>query len=108
MTQAARTRIRRYKPHGSALWVVCLHQPEEMNRADDIARRIIAMCGCLEEPIAGFAVVVWDAGESSTCDWDIWVPRIPNTLVAAYVGERVKLEITQDTMLKRLRDEGFV
>jgi hypothetical protein len=108
MSQIARTRIRRYKPHGSALWVVCLHQPDELNRPDFITRRVKFMCENLANPIAGFAIVVWDDDESSSCDWDIWHPRIPNVLVPAFVGERVKLEITEDSTIRRMQDEGLI
>lgn len=108
MTQAARIRIRRYKPHGSALWVVCLHQPEEMARSEKIARRVVALVSHYRRPIAGFAVVVWDNREASSCDWDIWDQRIPNVLVPDFVRERIMQEITQDRMINRLEDDDLI
>jgi hypothetical protein len=108
MSQIARTRIRRYRPHGSALWVMCLRQPEEFDRADVIMRRIGRTLANISTPIAGFAIVVWDVSDSSACDWDIWERRIPNVLVADFVGERVRLEITQDRTIKRMEDDGLI
>lgn len=108
MRQIARTRIRRYKPHGSALWVMCLRTPEEENRPQDIAHRVLATAERMEHPIAGFAIVLWDAINYSSCDWDIWEARIPNVLVGDFVGQRIKLEITQDSTIRRMRDDELI
>jgi hypothetical protein len=108
MTKIARTRIRRYKPHGSALWVMCLHQPDEMARGAVIARRIEKMCSHFEHPIAGFALVVWDGRESSACDWDIWAHRIPNVLVPDFAAERIRMEIFQDKTINRMEEDGLI
>jgi hypothetical protein len=104
----ARTRIRRFRPHGSALWVAVLHQPDELARGSEITLRVADMCKNFKEPIAGFAIVVWDDVDRSACDWDIWANRIPHVLVADYLHERVKLEIYQDTTIRKLQDDGFI
>jgi hypothetical protein len=105
MTQTARTRIRRFKMHGSGLWVVVLHQPEEMTRGEEVARRAAELCSYHTRPLAGFALVVWDDKEASSCDWDIWVTRIPNVLLPEFVKERVRREILVDATVERLNDD---
>jgi len=89
--KTARVRVRRWKPKGSDLWVVAIHEsPGNSNRAFALtrARQVILAAG---EDIAGFAIVVWSKDGTSVCDSHAMsgVGHIPNILIPDFVRARL-------------------
>lgn len=90
MSKTARTRISRYKPHGSALWVVCVPNQEDAKRefvercVDDVIARHNT-----DGRLGGFAFMVWDTDGASTVDAANMDGYIPTILIPDFVRNRL-------------------
>ena len=93
---AARTRIRQWKPKGTNLWVVCIHESEGNSRrafALTTVRSVIESAG---ENIAGFAVVCWTRDLVSYADAHNLSSPIPIDLIPEYVKSRLLAQGIRD------------
>lgn len=101
---AARIRVRRYKPKGSDLWVVCIHE-SAMNsvRAEVLTRcrETILMHG--DNEIAGFALVVWDKDQNWSTDFANIDGRIPLALIPDYARNCLLANTIEDWTLQSVR-----
>ena len=101
---AARVRVRRYKPKGSDLWVVCIHESDMNSKRAEVltlCRQVILRFD--DSPIAGFALVVWDeesffAGDSKNYDG-----KIPRALIPDFVRNCLLAENNVDWTIARVR-----
>lgn len=86
----ARTRIRRFRPHGSALWVVCVPNQEDEKRdfvwqcVSSVMKRHVT-----GGRLGGFAFMIWDTDGSSTVDAANMDGNIPTILIPDFVRNRL-------------------
>lgn len=101
---AARIRVRRYKPKGSDLWVVCIHE-SAMNsvRAEVLTRCREAILLHGDDEIAGFAIVVWDKNSESTADLENFSGHIPSGLIPDYVRNLLLAERLESWAVARVK-----
>jgi hypothetical protein len=86
----ARTRVRRYRPHGSALWVICMGNQEEEKR--EFVEQCVMRALERHETggrLGGFAFMVWDTDGSSTVDAANMDGTIPTILIPDFVRNRL-------------------
>jgi len=87
--RVAQTRVRRFKPHGTDLWIVCIHESAGNSArayALTSARQVISSFGT---DLAGFAVVAWGRDLESCADACNFDGRIPAILIPDFVRNRL-------------------
>ena len=86
---AARTRIARYRPMGSHLWVECFQPRSERIKGfiEDATKEVLRQHGAAD--LAGFAFVVWGRDGESTCDCANLEGHIPTILIPDFVRNRL-------------------
>ena len=83
---AARTRVRRWKPHGAKFWVTAIHESDQNSVRAAVLTRVrenILWFG--DRRIAGFAMVVWDEDQTWIADLENFNGKIPLALIPDYV-----------------------
>jgi len=86
----ARTRISRYRPKGSHLWVMCFPEAQQRRGADlwDRCRRLVNDHCLSSGDISGFALVIWHENGATTADVANW-GNLPGILIPDLVRNRL-------------------
>lgn len=97
---AARTKIRRWKPKGSNLWVVCIHESDGNSRRAFALTRVRSVIESAGEDIAGFAVMCWTRDFQSWADAHNLCGPIPVDLIPEYVKSRLLAQGINDWVME--------